>query len=254
MSADFDPYYYFLGIPLADRPVDHYRLLGVERFESNTEIIEVAANRQMAYLQFYESGQHAREVARLLSEVAQARLCLLARSTKSAYDAELRSKLSTDDTAPTLDLTDDWLQETVDPQLPPTEPVLRDFLDQLSSRWSFQPTEVESLFKALKIHKGVDREKAELLFQLNDAITANNVSVPGWQAAFVQGICNYALYSLDSPGEVNDEKADWLWAQFSGKSTLDRNCRALLVELKEKTIGQARGRWQEFMEKIPDLT
>ena len=37
--ADFDPYYQWLAIPLKDQPPNHYRLLGVETFESNADVI-----------------------------------------------------------------------------------------------------------------------------------------------------------------------------------------------------------------------
>jgi hypothetical protein len=48
--ADFDPYYTWLGIPPKDQPPTHYRLLGVECFEANSDVIENAADRQMAHV------------------------------------------------------------------------------------------------------------------------------------------------------------------------------------------------------------
>ena len=35
----FDPYYQWLGIPPKDQPPDHYRLLALERFEPNLDVI-----------------------------------------------------------------------------------------------------------------------------------------------------------------------------------------------------------------------
>ena len=49
MAADFDPYYKWLGIHPKDQPPHHYRLLGVELFESDPEVIEAAADRHIAY-------------------------------------------------------------------------------------------------------------------------------------------------------------------------------------------------------------
>ena len=40
MAEKFDPYYQWLGIPPKDQPPSHYRLLGIEEFESNPEVIE----------------------------------------------------------------------------------------------------------------------------------------------------------------------------------------------------------------------
>lgn len=93
MPSQFDPYYFFLGIPPKERPLDNYLLLGVERFESDEQIIEMAADRQMGHLQRYESGEHGDKVAKLMSEVSRARLCLLNSNKKKVYDQQLRDKL-----------------------------------------------------------------------------------------------------------------------------------------------------------------
>ncbi|MGB1817044.1 MAG: hypothetical protein ACPHJ3_16920 [Rubripirellula sp.] len=36
----FDPYYKWLGISADDQPANHYRLLGVDQFESDADVIE----------------------------------------------------------------------------------------------------------------------------------------------------------------------------------------------------------------------
>ena len=92
-TSTFDSYYFFLGIHQKDQPPNHYRLLGIEYFEQDSEIVSAAADRQMAHLQRYESGDHADEVARLLTEVARARLCLLDPAKKADYDHKLRHNL-----------------------------------------------------------------------------------------------------------------------------------------------------------------
>ena len=46
----FDPYHKWFGIAPKDKPPNHYRLLAIDRFESDPEVIDAAANRQMAYL------------------------------------------------------------------------------------------------------------------------------------------------------------------------------------------------------------
>ena len=55
----FDPYYKWLGIPPNEQPPHHYRLLGLQLFERDVEVIEAAANRQMAYVQQRASGGRA---------------------------------------------------------------------------------------------------------------------------------------------------------------------------------------------------
>jgi hypothetical protein len=59
MSEQFDPYYTWLGIPPPQQPPNHYRLLGVELFESNPDVIERAADRCMADLRTYQTGKHS---------------------------------------------------------------------------------------------------------------------------------------------------------------------------------------------------
>ncbi|HEY4260470.1 MAG TPA: hypothetical protein VGM98_09925, partial [Schlesneria sp.] len=87
----FDPYRKWLGIPPKDQPPNHYRLLGVELFESDLDVIEGAAERQMSFVRQYQSGEHATAAAKILNELAIARLCLLKPATKSAYDKKLRA-------------------------------------------------------------------------------------------------------------------------------------------------------------------
>ena len=56
MDDGFDPYYEWLGIPARDQPPNWYRLLGIERFEANANVIERAADRQMGHLRTFQSG------------------------------------------------------------------------------------------------------------------------------------------------------------------------------------------------------
>jgi hypothetical protein len=90
----FDPYYEWLGIPPKDQPPHHYRLLAIELFEDNSDVIDAAANRQMAYLQQRATGKHSAHSQQLLNEVAAARLCLLKQKLKTEYDLQLRQQLS----------------------------------------------------------------------------------------------------------------------------------------------------------------
>ena len=92
MSTDFDPYYKWLGIPPKDQPPNHYRLLGIERYEPDDEVIDAASNRVMGYLQNIAAGEQAADSQRLLNELAAARLCLLDAERKAQYDATLREE------------------------------------------------------------------------------------------------------------------------------------------------------------------
>jgi hypothetical protein len=90
----FDPYYEWLGIPPKDQPPHYYRLLGIELFESNSKVIEMAANRQMSHLRTFQSGPHGRQLQDLLYALSNAKDCLLIPQQRVVYDQSLRDRLS----------------------------------------------------------------------------------------------------------------------------------------------------------------
>ncbi|MCA9168186.1 MAG: hypothetical protein KDB23_10980, partial [Planctomycetales bacterium] len=103
MSENFDPYYQWLGIRDAERPPNHYRLLGIDLFESNEEVIHTAADRQMAHLRTFQNGPRAELSQRLLNEIAAAKLCLLDDDKRHVYEEWLRARQAPgEDLAPDL--------------------------------------------------------------------------------------------------------------------------------------------------------
>lgn len=100
MGTTIDPYYEWLGIPSKDQPPNHYRLLGIEIFEANPNVIDTAANRQMGFLKEYQAGPDFDLSQRLLNELSAARLCLLSPANKAIYDAQLRAQLDAKGTGP----------------------------------------------------------------------------------------------------------------------------------------------------------
>ena len=100
MAEKFDPYYKWLGIPPKDQPPHHYRLLGIELFEEDRDVIDAAANRVMAYLKDLATGDEADYSQKLLNEIAQARICLLNKDKKAAYDQQLRARFEATPAAP----------------------------------------------------------------------------------------------------------------------------------------------------------
>ena len=93
-SAPFDPYHKWLGIPRRDQPAHHYRLLGIPLYEDDPQVVEAAADRQMAFLRKFQAGDHSADALKLLNEVSRARICLLKAESKAAYDASLRAELA----------------------------------------------------------------------------------------------------------------------------------------------------------------
>ena len=90
----FDPYRKWLGILPKDQPPNHYRLLSLELYENDLDVIEGAADRAMGFVRQYQSGEHAASAAKLLNEIAAARICLLKPASKADYDAKLKRQLA----------------------------------------------------------------------------------------------------------------------------------------------------------------
>ncbi|HUY32240.1 MAG TPA: NPCBM/NEW2 domain-containing protein [Pirellulales bacterium] len=99
MPEAFDPYRKWLGIPPKDRPPNnrppnHYRLLSLELFEDDADVISNAADRQMAHVRTFQTGPHSDLSQKLLNELSAARVCLLNRERKAEYDAALRREFA----------------------------------------------------------------------------------------------------------------------------------------------------------------
>ncbi len=93
MTAAFDPYHKWLGIPPHEQPPTLYRLLGISLFESDADVISYAADQRMTLLRSIATGPHSALSQRLLNEISAAKVTLLKSEKKQAYDAELRAKL-----------------------------------------------------------------------------------------------------------------------------------------------------------------
>lgn len=88
----FDPYRKWLGIPEDQRPPTHYQMLGISPDEHDSDVIEAAVVRQSAYVRNFQAGQLGEHAARILTEIAAARHCLLDAGRRAQYDAELKAK------------------------------------------------------------------------------------------------------------------------------------------------------------------
>jgi hypothetical protein len=93
MSDSFDAYRVWLGIAPRDQPPNHYRLLAVDLFESDPEVLRDAAQQRMAHVRNYQLGPHLALSQKILNELAATRACLLDPGKKAAYDDELRKRL-----------------------------------------------------------------------------------------------------------------------------------------------------------------
>ena len=71
-SSTFDPYQVWLGIPAAEQPVNHYRLLGVSQFEPDYNVIRDAAARLLPYFEGLRTSEQSPRLCRWLRDLALA--------------------------------------------------------------------------------------------------------------------------------------------------------------------------------------
>ena len=117
----FDPYHRWLGIQPKDQPPNHYRLLGVDLFESDAEVIEDAAMQRIAHVRSYQLGRHVEMSQKILNELAAAKVCLLNAEKRAAYDAELRNQRN----PPAPPAIPPAIPPAAPPPLPPPQPGVR---------------------------------------------------------------------------------------------------------------------------------
>lgn len=111
MAEQFDPYHRWLGIAPKDQPPNHYRLLGIDVFEADLDVISDAAEQRMAHVRNYQLGQHMTLSQQILNELAAARVCLLNPQKKAEYDRMLQAKLAPAAAPPVAEPTDSPVAE-----------------------------------------------------------------------------------------------------------------------------------------------
>jgi uncharacterized tellurite resistance protein B-like protein len=93
--------------------------------------------------------------------------------------------------------------------------------------------EVKQLREVLYADGTIDKEEAEFLFELNDAVSGKS-NHSSWETLFVEAISSYLLEDETSPGEIDDDEAEWLLSNIQGDGQLDKTEKALLDNLRKK--------------------
>lgn len=81
--------------------------------------------------------------------------------------------------------------------------------------------------------EAVDRMEADFLFDLNDA-TSGKDNHPSWKDLFVEALSAYVLEDEISPGEIDEDEADYLIEKILADGVVDENEKALLKNIKAK--------------------
>jgi hypothetical protein len=81
-------------------------------------------------------------------------------------------------------------------------------------------------------NEGVDRAKANFLFDLNDK-AVDMPNSPAWKDLFVEAIGKHVLEGGISPGFVDEGTVDWLIERVSADCDIDENEKAVLEFIKK---------------------
>jgi len=91
--------------------------------------------------------------------------------------------------------------------------------------------EVKELQEVLYADGVIDHEEADFLFELNDAVSGHE-NHPSWNEFFIKAISSFLLEDEVSPGEIDDEEAEWLYDKVVGDGQVDGVEKDLLMNLK----------------------
>ena len=104
--------------------------------------------------------------------------------------------------------------------------------------------EVETIKHIIYEDGKIDREEANFLFELNDAVTGKD-NAPEWKELFIDAITAYVREDEMSPDVIDEDEADYLYEQINGDGQIDDTERALLENIKAKA--------KNFPEKLASL-
>ena len=93
MAGNFDPYYKWLGIPPKDQPPNFYRLLGIDLYEADPEVIAIAAEQRIWHVRSFQNGEYALISKSCKKRSLPSREYLLDAEKKAEYDASLKLQL-----------------------------------------------------------------------------------------------------------------------------------------------------------------
>lgn len=202
MPERFDPYHKWLGIRANERPITHYRLLGIAHLEEDPEVISNAADQRMATLKTYQAGKYSQLSQKLLNEVAKARVCLLNAERKSHYDERLRDS--------------DWPPETKVSQPQHT--------DDLATSGS---TSCPAM--SLQVDSQVASELAEVSSRLESTIAANDSD------QLFPLVFSSAFEKIDQPGSRRNHYRNY-WTAYLLLSLAVAVVFGLIVQLNRTAI------------------
>jgi uncharacterized membrane protein YebE (DUF533 family) len=94
--------------------------------------------------------------------------------------------------------------------------------------------EVKQLQAAVFEDGIIDAHEVALLMELNNEVSGK-ANHPSWEQFFIKAVAAYMLEDVNSPGEIDEDEAEWLHEQLSADGKIDNVERNLLLHLKERS-------------------
>lgn len=107
---------------------------------------------------------------------------------------------------------------------------LTDFAAEIIADGIVDADEVKKIRERIFADNIIDREEADFLFSINDAVSGAN-NDPSWKELFVQALTDHVLKDEKSPDVLDDFEASYLIEKIQGDKKVDANELALLVNL-----------------------
>ena len=111
---------------------------------------------------------------------------------------------------------------------------LEEFKKDLLADGIIDAEEVKTLESVIFEDGIVDKEEADFIFELNNAVSGK-ANAPEWKDFFVKAITSFVLDDDKSNGEVDDDEAKYLYDQIKGDGQIDDVEKALLENIKAKS-------------------
>lgn len=92
----------------------------------------------------------------------------------------------------------------------------------------------------------IDREEADFLFRLNDAVSGKT-NHGSWKSFFIEAITDHVLEDDETPGEIDDDEANYLIEKIKGDGQVDEIELALLVNICDKATGESPEAFSSFV-------
>ena len=110
---------------------------------------------------------------------------------------------------------------------------LKQLKNELLADGIIDAAEVKELKEILYADGVIDTEEAEFLFEINDAVSGKE-NDSNWETLFIDAITSYLLEDENSPGEIDEEEAKWLYEKIKADGQIDGTEKNLLLNLKSK--------------------